>query len=180
MATKRKSISKKTRFDVFKRDSFTCQYCGAHPPSVVLHVDHVDPVANGGSNDIDNLVTSCDSCNLGKGARLLGDIPQTLKDKAAEAKEREDQIRGYQAVLESKASREYDEQWRVAEIIRPGSGKDGFPTAWLRSIKMFNKRLGVFEVIDSAETAMLRPRSEADAFRYFCGICWKKIKEASA
>lgn len=36
----RKSLSKKTRFEVFKRDSFECQYCGAHPPSTILHVDH--------------------------------------------------------------------------------------------------------------------------------------------
>ena len=37
---KRKSISKKARFEVFKRDSFTCQYCGRTAPDVVLHLDH--------------------------------------------------------------------------------------------------------------------------------------------
>ena len=41
---KRKGISKKTRFDVFKRDSFTCQYCGKSAPDVVLQVDHINPV----------------------------------------------------------------------------------------------------------------------------------------
>lgn len=81
MATKRKSVSKKTRFDVFKRDSFKCQYCGSHPPSVILHVDHIKPVADGGENEIDNLVTACESCNLGKGARLLSAIPETLAKK---------------------------------------------------------------------------------------------------
>ena len=68
MATKRKAISKKTRFEVFKRDGFTCQYCGAHPPQAILHVDHIVPVAEGGGNEDTNLVTACDHCNLGKAA----------------------------------------------------------------------------------------------------------------
>ena len=34
-------MSKKMRFDVFKRDGFQCQYCGSTPPSVVLEVDHI-------------------------------------------------------------------------------------------------------------------------------------------
>jgi 5-methylcytosine-specific restriction endonuclease McrA len=50
--TKRKSISKKARFEVFKRDAFSCQYCGAHPPDSILHVDHIVPVALGGGNEI--------------------------------------------------------------------------------------------------------------------------------
>ena len=69
----RKTISKKTRFEVFKRDSFRCQYCGGSAPDVVLHVDHVTPVSGGGANDIMNLVTSCAQCNAGKGARRLDD-----------------------------------------------------------------------------------------------------------
>ena len=72
MAT-RKSITKKTRFEVFKRDSFTCQYCGRTSPAVILEVDHVVPVAEGGTNDLMNLVTSCRDCNRGKGKRMLSD-----------------------------------------------------------------------------------------------------------
>lgn len=49
--SKRKSISKKLRFEVFKRDSFTCQYCGKMAPDVVLEVDHINPVASGGENN---------------------------------------------------------------------------------------------------------------------------------
>lgn len=69
----RKKLSKKLRFEVFKRDCFTCQYCGKKAPDVVLHVDHIKPVSKGGKNDILNLITSCYSCNLGKGARELSD-----------------------------------------------------------------------------------------------------------
>ncbi len=37
MARKKAGISKRLRFEVFKRDGFVCQYCGNHPPAVVLH-----------------------------------------------------------------------------------------------------------------------------------------------
>ena len=67
------SVSKRIRFEVFKRDQFTCQYCGAQAPDVVLHADHIEPKSKGGSDDIMNLISACQSCNLGKGARTLDD-----------------------------------------------------------------------------------------------------------
>lgn len=71
---KRKSLSKKLRFEVFKRDSFTCQYCGKSSPSVILEIDHIHPVSKGGNEtDILNLITSCRECNSGKGDRLIAD-----------------------------------------------------------------------------------------------------------
>jgi hypothetical protein len=78
----RKPISKRTRFEVFKRDSFTCQYCGQSAPDVILHIDHINPVAGGGDSDILNLVTSCIDCNLGKGAKPLSDNSAIQKQKA--------------------------------------------------------------------------------------------------
>jgi len=67
----RKAISKGIRFDVFKRDGFACQYCGRTPPDVILEIDHIQPVAKGGDNDIMNLVSACVACNRGKGAKVL-------------------------------------------------------------------------------------------------------------
>lgn len=64
----RTSLSKKVRFTVLARDSFTCCYCGAQAPMVRLHVDHVVPVAAGGTNAYANLVTACEWCNAGKAA----------------------------------------------------------------------------------------------------------------
>lgn len=58
------------RFRVLSRDNFTCQYCGAFAPNVVLQVDHRIPVAAGGTDDLENLVTACTACNLGKGDLL--------------------------------------------------------------------------------------------------------------
>ena len=69
----RKDISKKTRFEIFKRDSFTCQYCGRKAPDVLLVIDHIEPVSKGGTNDILNLITSCQECNAGKSDRRLAD-----------------------------------------------------------------------------------------------------------
>lgn len=64
---KRASLSKRLRFEIFKRDGFKCLYCGATPVQTTLRVDHVKPVAEGGADDPANLVTSCFDCNAGKG-----------------------------------------------------------------------------------------------------------------
>ena len=64
-------ISKRTRFEIFKRDGFTCQYCNRKPPDVTLEVDHIDPRAAGGSNAEINLVTACFDCNRGKSDKKL-------------------------------------------------------------------------------------------------------------
>jgi hypothetical protein len=66
-------ISKSLRFDVLKRDDFTCQYCGRKAPDVVLHCDHKVPVSKGGPTTLQNLTTSCEDCNLGKRDKLLSD-----------------------------------------------------------------------------------------------------------
>jgi hypothetical protein len=93
-AGKRQSLSKKTRFEVLKRDKFTCQYCGAQAPAVLLQVDHIQAVANGGTNDILNLISSCEPCNNGKGARAISDESALAKqrDQLAELEVRREQI----------------------------------------------------------------------------------------
>ena len=60
-------LSNKLRFAVLKRDNFTCQYCGRKPPEVILEVDHIIPISEGGETSLDNLITSCRQCNRGKG-----------------------------------------------------------------------------------------------------------------
>jgi HNH endonuclease len=75
----RKLVPRSTRFEVFKRDSFKCQYCGAAAPDVLLVIDHIEPVALDGTNDITNLITACVSCNSGKGPRRLSDDAAVAK-----------------------------------------------------------------------------------------------------
>lgn len=69
----RTPLNPKIRFEVFKRDMFTCQYCGSKGSDIALQVDHIDPVSKGGVNEIINLITSCRDCNLGKSDRKLSD-----------------------------------------------------------------------------------------------------------
>jgi 5-methylcytosine-specific restriction endonuclease McrA len=56
-----------TRFNVFLRDRFTCQYCGAKED---LTFDHVIPRSKGGMTTWENVVTACSPCNLRKGDKL--------------------------------------------------------------------------------------------------------------
>lgn len=90
----RKGISNKTRFEVFKRDSFTCQYCGKKAPDVILHLDHIQPVSKGGKNTLLNYVTSCVECNSGKSNNLLSDqtVVEKQRQQLSDLQERREQI----------------------------------------------------------------------------------------
>mgnify|MGYP001237079429 FL=1 len=57
-----------TRFNVFLRDKFSCQYCGSNEE---LTFDHLLPRSKGGKTDWENVVTACSACNVKKGGRLL-------------------------------------------------------------------------------------------------------------
>lgn len=82
------AVSKKLRFEVFRRDNFACRYCGATAKDgAFLEPDHVVPRARGGKDVATNLVTACDSCNSGKSdtplsARPIEDVPQELFRRA--------------------------------------------------------------------------------------------------
>ena len=56
-----------TRFNVFLRDRFSCQYCGARDD---LTFDHLIPRSRGGLTRWDNVTTACSPCNLAKGSTL--------------------------------------------------------------------------------------------------------------
>lgn len=173
---KRESISTRTRFEIFKRDGFACQYCGSTPPGVLLEVDHIVPVAEGGGKQMDNLTTACADCNRGKGAKPLTVVPQSLKDQAAAVAERESQLRGYHNVLEARRQRIEDETWEIVEALE-GKPADSYNRRSISSIRMFLERMPFYDVLDAAEIAFSRfPYGGLKRFRYFCGICWRKIK----
>lgn len=181
---KREAIAKGVRFEVFKRDGFCCVYCGAHPPAVILHIDHIHPVAEGGTNDLDNLITACAPCNLGKGARLLSSAPKSLSDRAAEVAEREEQIAGYREVMERARQRIESDIDQVASVFEAmwGTDKDGagftLSDSARMSVRRFLERLDLLEVYEAAQIACTRGRArKGTEFRYFCGICWSKIRE---
>lgn len=86
----REIISAELRFKIFKRDNFTCQYCGRKAPDVVLELDHIRPVSKGGDKRESNLITSCFECNRGKSDTL---VPQ-MEDETAQ-KDFEDNFQKY-------------------------------------------------------------------------------------
>lgn len=179
MSKSRKPISKKKRFDVFKRDGFACQYCGATPPNAVLHVDHIIAVAEGGGNDITNLTTSCAACNLGKGARPLSSIPRGLKEQAAEAEERMAQAAGYAEAIQAERDAIEAWAWDVAEIIKPGASK-GYSRNNFGSIVNFIRRIGYGNTLEAARIAADRWPQGPRRFKYFCGICWRMNADQAA
>jgi DNA-directed RNA polymerase subunit RPC12/RpoP len=176
---KRKPISTRTRFEVFKRDGYLCQYCGDHPPQTILHVDHIVPVKDGGSNDLENLITSCITCNLGKSSNHLTNVPMSLKERGKEIEEREKQLKGYNKILLDKAERIEQQTWIVVAALVNNSMVDSYNRTRLISIKRFVELLPVTEVIEAADITLAKWGSayKDRAFKYFCAICWRKIRE---
>lgn len=70
---KRKAIPAGLRYEVLHRDKYRCVVCGRNvkDDGVKLHVDHIVPVSRGGTNDINNLRTLCEDCNLGRSNKYL-------------------------------------------------------------------------------------------------------------
>ena len=64
-----------TRFNLFLRDSFACQYCGSGDD---LTFDHLNPRSRGGRTTWENIVTACAPCNLSKGGRTPREAGMTL------------------------------------------------------------------------------------------------------
>lgn len=178
MARKRSTVSTRTRFEVFKRDAFTCQYCGGKPPAVVLHVDHVIPVAGGGGNEIDNLVTSCKDCNLGKSDVPLTDRrPAPSADTILDMREAREQLEAYQHyLLEERKQREVYAEHVASEIRSRFSCR--LADRHLLDISQFLKHLPFAELLDALDVVERRGLGGTSAWQYFCGVCWTKIKAA--
>lgn len=173
----RKPLTKRMRFDVFKRDRFCCQYCGATPPAVILEVDHVVPVAEGGKNQIDNLVTACFDCNRGKSDRMLSDMPQTLNLKMAAIVEKREQVKAFEKLL--KSERKYEESAidSIESVFQEFFAGKVFTPSFRESVRGFNQQLHADQVEFAMRRACSKKSGADDAAKYFCGICWNIIKD---
>lgn len=194
---KRKSLSQRTRFEIFKRDRFTCQYCGAHTPDVLLVIDHVIPIAEGGTNDTSNLRTACQPCNGGKSDRLLleGEFPTPSARAVEEQAERLRQAKAYANLVQEMRAHDDDrvdiviQAWAKAfqaqTVIKDGqrfwqfrAGED-FPSK--ASVRKVLKRLPLETVLDAVDIAAAKIGiATRDAERYFFGVCWRKVDELEA
>jgi 5-methylcytosine-specific restriction endonuclease McrA len=73
-------IRKEKRFAIYERDGLACIYCGATAEDAVLSLDHIIPVALGGTNEAINLVTACKRCNDTKGKKSTKQFLAYLRD----------------------------------------------------------------------------------------------------
>ena len=178
--TKRKSLSKKIRFEVFKRDKFQCQYCGKSAPDIVLNVDHIDPVANGGSNEIINLVTSCFDCNQGKKARLLSD-DSVLKKQRKQLEKLQERREQLELMLEWKKSLSNLESDKIniisdywSSLMHPYSLNEN----GLKNIEKLIKKFAIediLEAIDTANEKYLQLNEEGEITKESVEIAFNKV-----
>jgi 5-methylcytosine-specific restriction endonuclease McrA len=177
--SKRLAISKKIRFDVFKRDSFQCQYCGQLPPKVVLEIDHIHPVSKGGTNHVDNLITACFDCNRGKSNGLIESAPMSFNEKTEILLEKQEQLKQYEKLLKSIKRKTVKNINIVEEVFKETFNSHQFTETFKISIERFLKDLPLSEVVNAMRIASARFDEPAHATKYFCGICWNMIKGES-
>ena len=180
------SLSVRIRFEVFKRDDFTCQYCGKKSPEVVLEADHIVPKAEGGSDDIINLRTSCWACNSGKSDKPLNEIVtgEDPHDRAILLLERERQLREYNTVLARDHQRREADGW---ELVRYWKTEQGYTSEeelngigrqdwnWLFSTLSWCPKEVIRNFMDQAIY-----RYNTKNLKYVAGCCrnWRYEKEA--
>ena len=181
MAAKRKTISKKTRFEVFKRDSFKCQYCGTSAPEAILVVDHIDPFSKGGADEMVNYITACQGCNAGKSDRVLSDSTTLQKQKAQldELNMRREQL-------------EMMMQWRAGlkeiselEVESASDAWSAHAAGWslnekgLKELRGYIKKYGLTSVLDAIESAsesyIRTDNDSGDATQESVSLAWKKV-----
>ena len=184
---RRKPLSKRVRFEVFKRDHFTCTYCGQKPPDVMLHVDHIVAVIEGGSDEADNLVTSCSSCNLGKGATSLGtavpQVPEEVRLEAIQESLERAALLAEQQVAAA-ALREAEEAVAIqvedywAECFNYREGNQIYWPNWTSTLQFVRCGLSVNQIMDAVrKTSEVKQGTDWRAPRYFYGICWSMIRD---
>lgn len=192
------TVRPKARFEILKRDGFTCAYCGATPPNVLLEVDHIVPRAEGGTDDDSNLITACERCNRGKGAVPLQQAADAHLRAVSLERQRTlaEQAEAYDTWLRDRREKRKAEVERCAARWRElAQGFVSFSDAGKLSISRFLEHLVTEEVIEAMEIAAIRipvvtrpewkPRSRKSQaallafdrrFKYFCGICHNKIR----
>lgn len=187
------SVSVRTRFEVFKRDRFTCHYCGKHPPDVLLEADHIVPRAAGGTDEMANLITACQDCNRGKGSGLLheGSAPvvrpatiEELNERIEQAKAYMEAVGGIEAVRDEQVDRVNDAWARAfgADLVETET-----ETYWQlasgrflnrTSLRTILRRLPLDRVLEAVDvTADRWGVADYRTCRYFYGVCWRMIRQ---
>ncbi len=164
------------RFEVFKRDEFTCQYCGITPPAGVLEIDHITPVSKGGKNRQDNLITACFDCNRGKSDILLSSLPDSVTQKAELIAEKLEQLKAYERLIKSKRRHEEKQIDEVQEAFKIYFEGYSFSPIFRESVRTFLQSIPKHLVVDAMHKACKKSFEADRTTKYFCGICWRIIR----
>lgn len=174
------AVSKRLRYEVFRRDGHTCVYCGRSAPDVKLQPDHVVPEALGGRTQPANLVTACEDCNSGKSATppdaavVEGVSESAIRWAGAMRAAADAALADLNALEETREEfREKWNSWKAAGETMP------LPSNWADSVDRFLAAgLPMPILLDCVDRAMSKPRIKADdLFRYMCGIAWSRVTE---
>lgn len=174
-------ISKKLRFEVFKRDNFTCQYCGRQTPNVILELDHIVPVCEGGDDDIQNLITSCFECNRGKAGTPLTFVKTRadLQEDLLNLAEKELQLREYRKVQRKITQRENKDIARIDHAYQEWWGSDQELSQYGKeSFRAFLKIFSADKIIEAVNQAAMKtdPHNPQRMIKYTYGILhhWRR------
>lgn len=181
------ALSKRLRYEVLRRDSHTCRYCGSSAPDVKLTVDHVVPTALGGSDDPTNLVAACADCNAGKSssnpdASIVEDVAADAL-RWAEALKRAAEIERGQKETFRPTVEAVDERWCDWHIEINGEKQPlPRPSDWQTTIESFAQSgLSETELVEAVEVTMgARGVYNRNLWRYFCGVCRQKLRNRQA
>lgn len=149
----------------------------------MLEVDHILPRCEGGIDDAGNLVTSCAECNRGKAGVLLGHaMPQIdeLEVLATVQESLERRARMAEGLAAAKLEREAIDE--IEDVITRDYEADvgELPNRGSLSLRRFAAKLPLHEIEDAIlHTAIAAKHHWSDyrRFRYFCGVCWRKIRQ---
>lgn len=179
---KRITITKSTRFEVFKRDKFTCQYCGRKAPDVVLNVDHIEPVSKGGGNEIINLVTSCFDCNNGKRDKKLDDnsVVEKQRKQLELLQERREQMELMIEWKKSLSSLADDTTNLILDYVNSKIPSFSVNESGRKAIEKWIKDFSINDILDSIDQAAIKylkynegkltPESVQEYFNKIAGI----------
>ncbi len=177
----RKPIGKRVRFEVFARDGFTCRYCGRQSDKVELVIDHVTPVCQGGGNDPENLVTSCQPCNAGKAGKTVSQSYPNEETRLRLSQEMQEQMALLDQAKQANDAREALSQ-EVCNYYCQSRGVEDIRKSNLKILVAFVRQHGsnqVFEWIDIASRNIPQYKCCTDFVRYLCGIRRKQLNETS-
>ena len=170
-------ISKRLRYEILRRDNHTCRYCGESAPDVKLTVDHVTPVALGGSDDPTNLVAACKDCNVGKSSSSPDSA--LVEDVSADALRWSAAIQKAAEVMRAESAAQNDRhQWFLDEW-KDWDGDCGYlPDGWSKSVDCWlDAGLPRETLIDSLAIALgNRGVRHGAVFAYMGGIARKRIE----